>query len=463
MRANPILQTDAYKCGHWNMVLKGTTRFYSYLSSRIGAKHPFATWYGLQYYLKEYLEGSRITREDIEEANDVCGHVFERPNFNKPMWEHILHTYGGRLPLRICAWDEGEKVPTGFPMFTVVNTDPLCASMTNHFEPLLAKVWYPTTVATVSGHVISRLGGSVRKTGGPEGFERYMLHDFGYRGVSSEESAKIGGSAHLVHSNGTDTLQALPFARDYYGASLKGLGASVAASEHSIMTAGGPQREIEIAKIIIKNHPGQIVSLVADSYNYYEFVDAMIAEKAFVDQHKVRLVLRPDSITPVHKTPAEVVLWTLERYKERLGTTQTSMGYHVTPYGCLWGDGIGPDGIDEIDHAVVSRGFAAHNMVYGMGGGLLQRVDRDTERFAIKCSAQERDGQWHDIKKNPLDQSKASLSGRMQVVTLNGHDQIYPGDQWLAEHPQARLKPVFENGVILRQHTFDQIRSRARA
>ena len=112
----------------------------------------------------------------------------------------------------------------------------------------------------------------------------------------------------------------------------------------------------------------------------------------------------------------------------------------------------------------VADGFAAHNMVYGMGGGLLQKVDRDMDRFAIKSSAQERDGQWVKVQKTPLDRSKASLAGRLQVVNVDSHDEIVPEEAWAdAEDPRVRLKPVFENGVILRQHTFEQVRARARA
>jgi nicotinamide phosphoribosyltransferase len=380
------------------------------------------------------------------------------------MWSHIVETHGGRLPLRISAWDEGCRVPVGYPSFTVVNTDPRCEALTNHVEALLCKVWYPMTVATISGYVIEALGTLVTASGGPAVMARYMLHDFGYRGASSEETARIGGMAHLVHSQGTDTLQAMKHAAHYYGAPLQDLASSVVASEHSIMTAGGPQEEIAIARHIIETHPDQIISLVADSYDYYSFVDAMIDLKPIVDQHRVKLVIRPDSITPRHNDPKDLVLWTLNRYAARMPYTSTPTGHKETPYAVLWGDGLVPDKIIEIATAVVADGFAAHNTVYGMGGGLLQKVDRDTERFAIKSSAQERNGQWVNVQKKPLDTSKASLTGRLQVVNLDGRDEIVPEEQWPDPlDPRVRLKPVFENGVILREHTFEQVRARARA
>jgi nicotinamide phosphoribosyltransferase len=116
-RPNLILQTDSYKQYHWTMRIHDTTRTYSYLSSRIGAKHPWNTAVGLQYYLKEYLEGPRVTTADIEEALEYLRAHFKYPQLN-PMWSHIVETYGGRLPLRILAWDEGSRVPVGYPTFT---------------------------------------------------------------------------------------------------------------------------------------------------------------------------------------------------------------------------------------------------------------------------------------------------------------------------------------------------------
>ena len=199
----------------------------------------------------------------------------------------------------------------GYPTFTVVNTDPRCEALTNHVEPLLCKVWYPMTVATISGYVIEELLTLVRASGGPDAMARYMLHDFGYRGASSEETARIGGMAHLVHGQGTDTMQAMKQAAHYYGASLQDLAFSVVASEHSIMTAGGPQEEVAIARHIIETHPDQTISLVADSYDYYAFVDAMIDLKPVVDEHRVKLVIRPDSVTPQHPDAKDLVLWTL--------------------------------------------------------------------------------------------------------------------------------------------------------
>ena len=235
---------------------------------------------------------------------------------------------------------------------------------------------------------------------------------------------------------------------------------SVAASQHSVMTSGGAQAEHEIARHIIASHPNQIVSLVADSYDYYAFVDAMIAAHDLVTRNGVRLVIRPDSITPQHRDPESVVVWTLNRLHEKLGSTTNSKGFRVVPYGVLWGDGIDAGGIARIVAAATRAGYAVSNLVFGMGGGLLQKdINRDTYRFAIKCSARDIGTGWEDVQKRPLDESKRSKAGRFSLVRLA--DGRYATES--SGSVNDLLEPVFENGVLLKQDTFDAIRSRAEA
>jgi nicotinamide phosphoribosyltransferase len=251
------------------------------------------------------------------------------------------------------------------------------------------------------------------------------------------------------------------FAHAYYGAESP-VGLSVAASQHSVMTARGRSGEHLLAAEIIARHEGQILSLVADSYDYCAFVDAMIAEKRLVDQQHVRLVIRPDSVTPDLPTPEAVVLWTLNRLEQKLGCTRTATGHRVVPYGILWGDGLEASEIRRILVTVVRDGFAAHNLVFGMGGGLLQKVNRDTCRFAMKTSARQlTDGTWVPMAKEPLQADKASKAGRLQLYQrVDGHYETRPeAPTW----DDAILEPVFENGVILRQQTFADVKAHATA
>lgn len=461
LRRNFILKTDSYKLTHHDMLPVGTTGVYSYLEARKGGEHPATLWFGLQYYLQEYLAGVVVTHEDIVEAKAFHAWHLHGPKFNESGWQRIVDVHGGRLPIRILAAPEGMLIPCGNVLMTIENTDPELPWLTNVVETLLMKVWYPTTVATRSYYVKKDITEALLATGCDTPAADYMLHDFGYRGASSEESAGLGGMAHLVNFKGSDTIEGIRYAREFYAAPA-GVAVSVAASEHSIMTALGADGELTMALRLIAMHQNQILSLVADSYDYYRFVDKMIDAKEIVDRFKVKLVLRPDSVTDRHKTPTDVVLWTLGRMKERMKCTETATGDTIVPYGVLWGDGLEPAEIEDVLNYAKKARFAASNLVFGMGGGLLQKVNRDTDRFALKCSAQCQDGKWVDIAKKPLQASKASKAGRLKLVR-----DFEEGFRTVQEaYPSAEkniLQVVFENGVVRRQDLFTAIQQRAAA
>jgi nicotinamide phosphoribosyltransferase len=264
-----------------------------------------------------------------------------------------------------------------------------------------------------------------------------MVHDFGYRGVSSEESAALGGAAHLLNFKGTDTIAGMALMHDYYGFGYHNLAHSVRASEHSIMTLNGPKGEIDIASRIIAQSSNKIVSVVGDSYDYPNFVAKMIGLKELVRTNNDNLVIRPDSVTPQQKTPAEVVLWTLRELVSGLGTTTTNGGLK-TMYKVLYGDGLEPQDIKDITDTVQNAGFDPFACcVFGMGGGLLQKVNRDTFGFALKACAYSDGNEWIPVSKNPLDKSKQSRAG----------DQTYG------------LPKVFSNGMILSAPEPDTLRS----
>lgn len=456
MDANIILATDSYKLTHWDMYNVGTQRIYSYLESR-GGPYPATVFFGLQYILKRYLEGVVVTRDKIEEAAALCDQHFSTDLFNRKGWERILNVHGGKLPVEIKAVREGALVPVHNVLMSIENTDEQLPWLTNALESILLHVWYPTTVATVSHYVKEIL----KQYGASD--TRFMLHDFGYRGTSSHESAALGGAAHLLSFMGTDTLPALQLLQRWYGASLNNLAYSVAATEHSVMTLEGPTKELTIFEKILYKYPNQIVSVVADSYNIYEFVKYSTSEHITnaLRYNKNSLVIRPDSVTKEHSTPESLVVWILEELAKTLPTTRDAYDRKLLPknYRVLWGDGINPAGIELILEAVVKAGFSVENLVFGMGGGLLQKVDRDTCKFAIKCSAAKIDGQWVDVQKNPLDSTKKSKAGK---VSLWQYGDVFvssvecPDDGW-RDHEQA-LETVFKNGLVTKQYTFDEIR-----
>ncbi len=236
---NPLSFTDSYKMSHFRQYPPGTEQVYSYFESRgSDPKYGFAevVFFGLQYVL-EMIAGQFVTRQRIDQAESRCRlHFGNDRNFNRAGWEYILERHDGRLPVRIKAVPEGTVVPTHNCLMTIENTDPACYWLTHWLETLLVQVWYPTTVATQSRQMKRILLGYLDQTGDPAGID-FKLHDFGCRGVSSIESAGIGGAAHLVNFRGTDNLPALELLAETYGDPCGGF--SIPASEHSTITSWG--------------------------------------------------------------------------------------------------------------------------------------------------------------------------------------------------------------------------------
>lgn len=472
MSDNLILMTDSYKLTHFDQYPPNTDGVFSYFESRNGAKYPHTLFFGLQYLLKRYLDGPVITAEKIDEAEALAvAHMGSDKMFNRAGWERILNKHGGYLPLKIRAVPEGTLVPVSNVLMTVENTDPDCYWLTNYIETLLTHVWYPSTVATLSYEVKRMIWRYLKTTGseGSLGGLPFMLHDFGYRGTTSEEAAAIGGAAHLVNFKGTDTLAAMRLAHEFYGASYDDLAFSVPATEHSIMTARGREGELDVLDQLLDNYPTGILSVVSDSYNIYDFVTAVCSRADQILNRDGVFVVRPDSPTDNHQ-PAELTAWIVRKLEESFGSSVVrsesngevefrALDSHVR---VLWGDGIGPDGIDRILDTLKFGGYSAENMVFGMGGGLLQRdIDRDTQRFAFKSSAQRQaGGEWHDVTKEPLDPTKRSKGGRLALIHTEGAPHFATVRE--EEHKGANLlHPVFDSGVLLNEQTFSEIRARA--
>lgn len=457
---NTILSTDSYKLTHYDQYPQDCTGVYSYFEARNGAKYPYTVFFGLQAIIQKYLGGVVVDRWEVGEAADLAEkHFGNKEAFNFEGWMHIVNDHGGKLPIRIKAVPEGTVVPINNVLMTVENTCDKCYWLTNALESLLTHVWYPTTVATLSYDTKRDIEVFLVRTADSLAGLDFMLHDFGYRGASSEESAAIGGAGHLVNFKGTDTLPAMLFAIEHYSADFNTLGFSVPATEHSVMTAGGRHGEEALVKRLIKDHPTGILSVVADSYDYYWFVAGIVSVK-LKEEILARdgvFVVRPDSTTPEHKTPAELVVWTLEHLWGTFGGAVNSKLYKVLdPHiRILWGDGIDPDGIHDILMAAQNAGFSAENLVFGMGGGLLQKVNRDTQRFAFKCSAQKSADGWRPVQKDPLDATKKSKAGRL-ALQKDANGRLHTVNEALATNDQLEL--VFENGALMRFQEFDDIR-----
>ncbi|WP_407379470.1 nicotinate phosphoribosyltransferase [Methanobrevibacter sp.] len=457
---NICLLTDSYKITHHYFYPKGTQKIYSYLESRVGAEFNKTIFYGLQYIIKKYLEGKIVTQEKIDEADRLMETHLGEGIFNREGWQYILDEFDGRLPIEINAVPEGTPVDVGNVLMTVENTDDKCYWLPNYLESLLLQVWYPSTVATLSAEVRKLANFYLDVTGSSKDNLDFMLHDFGYRGATSTESSMLCGSAHLLSFSGTDTIPALTIPENYYNDS-NVYGFSVQATEHSVMTSLGQDGEFNQVLNVIDNAKDGVLSMVIDSYNYRNFLNEASSEGTelndailkFLNVDGNKVVFRPDSGEPVSTT-----IDCLNILEGGFGSHLTEKGYKVfdANIGLLWGDGLNYQKIRDILFAMKSNGWAAQNIIFGMGGGLHSSVTRDTQRNAFKCSAQLRDGEWFDIFKNPLDSSKKSKTGRFKLVKDNQSYKTIPIDAC----GENVLQTVFRNGELLIDEKFADIKSR---
>jgi nicotinamide phosphoribosyltransferase len=461
---NLLVMTDSYKAGHSRLYPPGMTRLYSYLESR-GGIFPATNFFGLQYYLERYLAGSVVTQADVDAAEAFWTAHFGRDDyFDAAAWRALVARHAGRLPLRIEAVPEGTLVPTDNVLMTVENSDPAFPWLTNWFETLLLKVWYPTTVATQSRLIRGQIAEAYRRSGADPAGVDFACHDFGYRGVSSEETAEIGAASHLLSFNGTDTVAGIRMLAAYYDGGMSGF--SIPATEHSIICAYGREHEDAAFRHMLETFPTGTIACVSDSYDIFNAVSAIWGEE-LRDEVLARsgvLVVRPDSGDPM-----TVVPWVLDALWQRFGGSVNAAGYRVlNPHvRVIQGDAMDFSTIGPLYERIVDLGWSAENLTVGSGGGLLQLVNRDTARFALKASEVTVNGDSYGTAKDPVtDQRKRSKEGRLKLVrTPDGGwetlSSIDDADRF--EAAQDELVDVFANGEVTRRWTVAEIRERVRA
>jgi nicotinamide phosphoribosyltransferase len=442
---NMLLMTDSYKPTHHSMANPNITKTYAYMESR-GGLFREGVFFGLQGMLQEYFEGPRFNYNDISEAQDFWSAHFGRDDcFDHVAWVRLLEKHEGRI------------VPSHTPFLTVENTDPEFPWLPMFIEPVLIKLWAPIAVASQSHFLRQQIRSIGLETSDDiDAIIDFMVHDFGFRGVSSNESARILGAAHLTSFMGTDNVQGIRYLQKHYQDSTfpSMYGYSVPASEHSVIL--GYETEYEAFYNVLKAYPEGIVACVSDTNDIYAAVNYLWGEtfKERVEQRKGRLVIRPDSGDPL-----EVVINVLDDLGRIFGKTKNKKGYWVLPdfVRVIQGDGMNVETIPQLYKMLVAHKWAPDNLVIGSGGGLLQSLTRDTMRIAYKPSQfGYKDGTTRDVSKNPVtDPSKRSRAGRFAVVR-NSEGKI----DTVAETSQVPnlLTPVFEDGTILRETTIEKIR-----
>ena len=429
---------------------------YAYIEAR-NLNSEELIFFGLQAFVKKYLLNP-ITQDDIDEAEKfLLSHIGV---FNRDDWEYILNQHGGFLPIEIKSLDEGTVTNKKIPLLDITNTDEKVPWLVTYIETaLLRSLWYPSSVATISREIKKIIFRYLDDT--CTNFDDqlpFKLHDFGARGVSSYESSRIGGAAHLLNFLGSDTVEGAMFLKDYYDGT--DISYSIPASEHSTITAWGKDNENKAHENIINQFllEGKVIASVIDSYDTFETATKIISSelKEKIINSKGTLVVRPDS----GKLPDTIIelLDTLSS-EENFGYTLNSKGYKELPsyIRVIQGDGVDKNSIEDILISMKENNYSAANITFGMGGALLQKLDRDTYSFAMKVSAIHDGNTWKDVYKEPSnDKTKNSRRGRFAIVQ---NDELEVID--LEKLSQTNLlKTRYKDGKLYNETDLKVIRNK---
>lgn len=474
MNRNLLISSDIYKWGHMSQVKPGTTKMWSYLMARSGKKIPFTLFYGLQYYLKEYLSRP-ITQADAEEFyvyyKEILG--FDTPPDVVAKVQALVAL--GYMPLEIKAVPEGEIMPCRNILMSSTNTVDGFHWCVGFTESLLLKIWNTITVA---GHSKSYKNVAVKwadLTCDNRGHVPFAVHDFGYRSVSSEETAELSGSAHLVNFYGSDTPAAIKLLKTYYGA-VAPIGLSVPAGEHSCACSWGKDNEFAFFEHMLTIYPEGIFSAISDTWNLWTVLtdfaprlkDRILARKGKVvfrpDSGNPELIICGDPAAPIGSPENRGVIRLLD---EVFGSTVNEKGYKVLhpAVGAIFGEAIYLERYERMLARLAEIGYASSNIVVGVGGLLLQQHNRDDQGFAFKATYSECDGVENQLFKDPItDPGKKSHCGLITLTReLNGADLVYTTSDratW-AQEASSYLQTVWKDGKLVREHTLEEIRQRA--
>jgi nicotinamide phosphoribosyltransferase len=467
---NPMHNTDFYKVDHRSQYPAGTEMVFSNWTARksriLGIDKVIL--FGLQAYILNHL--IRQWDEDFfgQDEDMVVDKYAKRINSALPdakvTFDHVRNLHRlGRVPMEIWALPEGSAVPIGVPMFVMWNTMPKFFWLTNYLETSLsANLWGPCTSATIAAKYRGMLKFYARHTGGDPSFVDWQGHDFSYRGMYGDYAAALSGAAHLLSFNGTDTIPAIDFLESYYFGIPGEIGGSVRATEHSVMSMGGKESEIDTyRRIITELYPTGIVSIVSDTWNYWNVLTKILpALKSEILARDGKVVIRPDSGDPVkiltgdpeqlEGSPARKgsfqVLWEIFGGVERF--CEGNAFKHLDPHvGLIYGDSITLERAEEICHRLYLQRFVP-NVVLGIGSYTYQMVTRDTFGFALKSTAGIVNGELREIFKDPItdDGTKKSAKGLLAVDENFKLKQV----KTLDEVRNCAFRCVFKDGVVPR-------------
>lgn len=423
-RLLPTIISDSYKQSHYQMYPKNLVKLYSNFTARKSRLKGVdsVVFFGLQYFIKEYLINAfneEFFNKPLKEVIDEHVRIvtpFSTGKVHTEQWER-LHKLG-YLPLKIKALKEGTMVPIGVPMLTITNTHPDFAWLVNFIETMLSTtLWQAITSATIANEYKKVTVKWAKKTGGDLSFIDWQNHDFSMRGMSSIESAMISGAGHLTSFCGSDIIPALLFLEKYYNGKGMVVG-SVAATEHSVMSCGGKEGEIETFERLLEEFPTGILSIVSDTWDLWKVCTEYLPKlKEKILAREGKITVRPDSGDPVDiicgkgshpDCPTDCDTWekfclnkrpewnyseseykgVIELLWEVFGGTINEKGYKVLHpnIGCIYGDSITVERADQICQRLEAKKFCSTNIVFGIGSYTYNYNTRDTFGMAMKAT-----------------------------------------------------------------------------
>ena len=466
-----ITSTDSYKVSHWLQYPEGTDAAMFYIESR-GGKFDEVVTAGVNFVSRVLAEP--ITMKQVELARVLYRKHFGKDIFNYEGWKKIAEL--GYVPVTFRAIPEGTVVPVKNAVATVYAEHEF-SWLAGWLETMTIRgIWYPSSVATLSRECKKVLAHYLDMTSDLTG-EAYnitlgtRLHDFGARGATSAESAGIGGLAHLYNFIGTDTVEGMIMAISLFAdyqtlfdevENVEAIGVSIPAREHSTTISYGKENEDEAYKNSIEMFGTGFYACVYDSWDYKGAVDRIAEYKEQIIAAGGTLVVRPDSGDMIDN-----IMYTLRKLGEIFGYTVNSKGYKVlhNSVRIIQGDEIhGPETINRVLSWMEANKWASENIAFGMGGGLLQEVTRDTQKYAEKLCAIRVNGVWKGVYKCPKGSEwKQSKKGLLMTIT-NGVE-FKTIDTLETEIPDGwrdAMITYYDNGVLNTSDTVGVIRERTR-
>ena len=451
---------DSYKAGHFKMY-QDAAKMVAYGEFREplklkGSTDPRIIVYGMRHIIDQLI--SRIiTEADVEWAKSFYGtHGIGGVKYEYPsdMFDDIRKL--GHFPVKIEALPEGSVVLPHTPVFFITAEDKYSRFCT-FLETVLTMIWYPSSVATLSKHTKCLIEDAFEKSvlGGKGHFLiPSRLHDFGFRGCTCVEQSVIGGAAHLLNFDGSDTMSAC-FHVQYHLNGGKAVGQSIPATEHSVMTSFNSEKEA--IQNLIASYPGQVIACVMDSYNYDNALEKLLPDVVGIIKEGT-FVIRPDSGDSVVQVLKALRAALKAGFPKEIVTINGKNYIVLKNVAVIQGDGINYGTVKDILDAVHSAGFSAQNVAFGMGGGLLQKVDRDTLSFATKlCYVEFVDPEGtktvRNVMKAPAGVSeKWSSPGIMRVVhSESKHHTVIPAEEFnnIGGFTMIdSMKTVYDNGRL---------------